>query len=171
MRSRTPATGYNTPTAHFRNRRCLARCRRRLGCTSRAQARGRSLLHHVPNRRPRFPTSTPPPEPSAHPSGFSIRSQQSSIGFNPTTFKTPVRTSVATEFNSGEHVYNTIKPPSPSIRITRQIGRETFCTHKTPTSPCAKFQKIGQTIFLENGFVSRPYALWGQTPHGYRLSV
>ena len=27
-----------------------------------------------------------------------------------------------------------------------------------------------KTIFLENGFVSRPYALWGQTPHGYRLS-
>ena len=33
---------------------------------------------HVPNRRPRFPTSTPPPGPSAHPSGFSIRSQQDS---------------------------------------------------------------------------------------------
>jgi len=49
-----------------------------------AQARGGSLLHHVPNRRPRFPTSTPPPGPSAHPSGFSIRSQQDSIGFNPT---------------------------------------------------------------------------------------
>ena len=31
LRDRTPATGYNTPTAHFRNRRCLARCRRRLG--------------------------------------------------------------------------------------------------------------------------------------------
>ena len=31
LRDRTPATVYNTPTAHFRNRRCLARCRRRLG--------------------------------------------------------------------------------------------------------------------------------------------
>ena len=31
LRDRTPATGYNTPTAHFRNRRCLAKCRRRLG--------------------------------------------------------------------------------------------------------------------------------------------
>ena len=31
LRGRTPATGYNTPTAHFRNRRCLAGCRRRLG--------------------------------------------------------------------------------------------------------------------------------------------
>ena len=50
----------------------------------RAQARGGSLLHHAPNRRPRFPRSTPPPGPSAHPSGFSIRSQQDSIGFNPT---------------------------------------------------------------------------------------
>ena len=37
----------------------------------------------VPNRRPRFPTSTPPPGPSAHPSGFSIRSQQDSASFNP----------------------------------------------------------------------------------------
>ena len=50
----------------------------------RAQARGGSHLHHAPNRRPRFPTSTPPPGPSAHPSGFSIRSLQDSIGFNPT---------------------------------------------------------------------------------------
>ena len=53
----------------------------RLRC--RAQARGGSLLHHVPNRPPRFPTSTPPPGPSAHPSGFSIRSQQDSVSFNP----------------------------------------------------------------------------------------
>ena len=49
-----------------------------------AQARGGSLLHHAPNRRPRFPRSTPHPGPSAHPSGFSIRSQQDSFGFNPT---------------------------------------------------------------------------------------
>mgnify|MGYP003293614032 CR=1 FL=1 len=38
---------------------------------------------HVPNRPLRFPRSTPPPEPSAHPSGFSIRSQRDSLGFNP----------------------------------------------------------------------------------------
>ena len=50
----------------------------------RAQASGGSLLHHAPNRRPRFPRSTPPPRPSAHPSGFSIRSQQDSFGSNPT---------------------------------------------------------------------------------------
>ena len=31
LRDRTPVAGHNTPTAHFRNRRCLARCRRRLG--------------------------------------------------------------------------------------------------------------------------------------------
>ena len=73
----------------------------------RAQARGGGLLHHVPNRPPRFPTSTPPPGPSTRPSGFSIRSQQDSIGFNPTVFKTPVRTSVATVFNSGEQQYYT----------------------------------------------------------------
>ena len=69
----------------------------------------------VPNRRPRFPTSTPPPGPSAHPSGFSIRSQQGSISFNPAAFKAPVRTSVATEFNSREQAYSTINPRSPSI--------------------------------------------------------
>ena len=71
-----------SPTTHvvaaFWNRRCLARCRRRLGRAYRAQTRGGSLLHHVPNRPPRFPTSAPPPGPSAHPSGFSIRSQQGS---------------------------------------------------------------------------------------------
>ena len=83
LRDRTPVAGHNTPTAHFRNRRCLARCRRRLGRASCAQARGGSLLHHVPNRRPWFPTSSPPPGPSAHPSGFSIRSQQDSASFNP----------------------------------------------------------------------------------------
>jgi hypothetical protein len=73
----------------------------------RAQARGGGLLRHAPNRPPRFPTSPPPPGPSARPSGFSIRSQQDSIGFNPTAFMAPVRTSVATEFNSGEHRYFT----------------------------------------------------------------
>ena len=35
--------------------------------------------------------------------------------FQPTAFKAPVHTSVATEFNSGEHTYDTIKPRSPSI--------------------------------------------------------
>ena len=77
----------------------------------RAQTRGGSLLHHVPNRPPRFPTSAPPPGPSAHPSGFSIRSQRDSIGFNPTAFKTPVRTPVATEFNSREQLYCLIFAP------------------------------------------------------------
>ncbi len=71
----------------------------------RAQALGGSLLHHVPNRPPWFPISTPPPGPSTHPSGFSVRSQRGSIGFNPTAFKAPVPTSVATEFNPGEQLY------------------------------------------------------------------
>ena len=75
----------------------------------------------VPNRPPWFPTSTPPPGPSAHLSGFSIRSQQGSISFNPTAFKAPVRTSVATEFNSGEHRYSTINPRLQSIGNPRQL--------------------------------------------------
>ena len=36
--------------------------------------------------------------------------------FQPTAFKTPVRTAVATEFNSGERTYSTINPCSLSIR-------------------------------------------------------
>ncbi len=41
--------------------------------------------------------------------------------FQPTAFMAPVRTSVATEFNSGERTYSTIKPRSPSTRKPRQI--------------------------------------------------
>ena len=44
--------------------------------------------------------------------------------FQPTAFMAPVRTSVATEFNSGERTYSTIKPRSPSIRKPRQIRHE-----------------------------------------------
>ena len=75
LRDRTPVTRYNTPKAHFRNRRCLAKCRRRLGRALRSSPR-RKPPPRVPNRQPWFPASTPPPGPSAHPSGFSIRSQQ-----------------------------------------------------------------------------------------------
>ena len=44
--------------------------------------------------------------------------------FQPTAFMAPVRTSVATELNSGEHTYSTIKPRSPSIRkiVGRVVG-------------------------------------------------
>ena len=48
LRGRTTAAGYNAPMTHFRNRRCLASCRRRLGRASRAQARGGSLLLTFP---------------------------------------------------------------------------------------------------------------------------
>ena len=51
--------------------------------------------------------------------------------FQPTTFMAPVRTSVATEFNSGEHAYNTIKPRSPSIGNSRQIRRAAFAQPST----------------------------------------
>ena len=39
--------------------------------------------------------------------------------FQPTAFMAPVRTSVATEFNSGERTYSTIKPRSPPTREPR----------------------------------------------------
>ena len=96
----------------------------------------------VPNRRPRFPTSTPPPGPSAHPSGFSIRSQQGSISFNPAAFKAPVRTSVATEFNSREQAYSTINPRSPSI------GK--FVPAANPPHGFEN-DKIGLTCFIISG--------------------
>ena len=44
--------------------------------------------------------------------------------FQPTAFMAPARTSVATEFNSGEHTYSTTKSRSPSIRKPRQFRRE-----------------------------------------------
>jgi len=110
LRDRTPVAGHNTPTAHFRNRRCLARCRRRLGRASCAQARGGSLLHHVRLFNP-----------------FSAGLGQ----FQPTAFMAPVRTSVATEFNSEEHTYDTIKPRSPSIPKARQIRRAAFAQPST----------------------------------------
>ena len=98
----------------------------------------------VPNRRPRFPTSTPPPGPSAHPSGFSIRSQQGSISFNPAAFKAPVRTSVATEFNSGERIYSStiafavyrkISDPQPAYPPTTE-GRSRRNSPATKSSGC-----------------------------------
>ena len=41
--------------------------------------------------------------------------------FQPTAFMSPVRTSVATEFNSGEQEHSTIKTRLPSIGKPRQI--------------------------------------------------
>ena len=115
----------------------------------RAQARGGGLLRHVPNRPPRFPRSTPPPGPSARPSGFSIRSQRdSALAFGsaiPSAFrprpskqsfsaatlrfqpdgssKAPVRTSVATEFNPGEQRYHTINLLFQSIGNSAARGK------------------------------------------------
>ena len=130
LRDRTPATGYNTPTAHFRNRRCLARCRRRLGralalkpaeeaSSSRSKSAAAVPDVNAPSRtvRPPFRLFDP----------FSAGLGQ----FQPTAFMAPVRTSIATEFNSGEHVYDTIKPPSPSIPKAQQICR---ATPSPPTS-------------------------------------
>ena len=65
LRGRTTAAGYNTPTAHFRNRRCLAECRRRLGrafalkpaeeassITFQIGRRGSRHQHPLPDRPP-----------------------------------------------------------------------------------------------------------------------
>ena len=123
LRGRTPATGYNTPKAHFRNRRCLAKCRRRLGRASLRSSPRRKPPPRIPNRPPWFPTSTPPR--TVHPPFRLFDPFSAGLGqFQPTAFMAPVRTSVATEFNSGEHIYSTIKPRSPSIRKPRQIQCE-----------------------------------------------
>jgi hypothetical protein len=122
LRDRTPATGYNTPTAHFRNRRCLARCRRRLGrafalkpaeeaSSSRSKSAAAVPDVNAPSRtvRPPFRLFDP----------FSAGLGQ----FQPSAFMAPVRTSVATEFNSGEHTYDTIKPRPPSIGNSETRGK------------------------------------------------
>ena len=63
LRDRTPVTGYNTPTAHFRNRRCLARCRRRLGCPAcrLSPKRGKSDARHPRGLSPREASKGPVP--------------------------------------------------------------------------------------------------------------
>ena len=108
----------------------------------RAQARGGGLLRHAPNRPPRFPTSTPPPGPSSHPSGFSIRSQKDSLGFNPTAVMAPVLTSVATKFNSGEHRYYTTNPGSVTLRALGAAARSNRRL-RHPASRCAPRARRG----------------------------
>ena len=54
LRDRTPATVYNTPTAHFRNRRCLARCRQRLG-----RALALKPVEEPPPSRPKSAAAVP----------------------------------------------------------------------------------------------------------------
>ena len=128
LRGRTTAAGYNAPMTHFRNRRCLAKCRRRLGrafalkpaeeASSIAFPIGRRGSRHqrpLPDRPPTFQAfrsvlsrarHSPLARLSPRPFGLGPQSkafQRLPIGFNPTAFKAPVRTSVATVFNSGEH--------------------------------------------------------------------
>ena len=90
--------------------------------------------------------------------------------FQPTAFKTPVHTSVATEFNSREHAYNTIKPRSPSIPKTRQIGREAS-KGPVPTTPRAcphvrngacPHTKRGLSPRVEPGIRGRPACAEGR---------
>jgi hypothetical protein len=123
LRGRTPATGYNTPTAHFRNRRCLARCRRRLG-----RAFALKPAEEASSSRSKSAAAVPDviaPSRTVRPP-FRLFDPFSAglCRFQPTALKAPVRTSVATEFNSGERTYSTIKPRSPSIRKPRQIQCE-----------------------------------------------
>ena len=120
LRDRTPVTGYNTPTAHFRNRRCLARCRRRLGC-----ARALKPAEEASSSRSKSAAAVPDvnaPSRTVRPPFRLFDPFSAGLGqFQPTAFMAPVRTSVATEFNSGEQTYDTIKPRPPSIGNSPQL--------------------------------------------------
>ena len=129
LRGRTPATGYNTPTAHFRNRRCLAK----MPTTLRLRISRSSPRRKPPPSRSQSAAAVPDinaPSRTVRPP-FRLFDPFSAglCRFQPTAFMAPVRTSVATEFNSGERTYSTIKPRSPSIRKPRQIRREKLPPH------------------------------------------
>ena len=130
----------------------------------RAQARGRSLLLTFPiggrgsrHRRPlpdRLPTlqafrsvlsetrHSPLARLSPRPFGLGPQSKafrRLPIGCNPTAFKAPVRTSVATEFNSGEHGYDTIPTRHPSIRALGNF----MLNRKTPLAVLIALRSVG----------------------------
>ena len=109
--------------SHFRNRRCLAKCRRRLGrafalkpaeeaSSSRSQSAAAVPDIDAPSRtvRPPFRLFDP----------FSARL----LRFQPDgSSKAPVRTSVATEFNPGEQRYHTINLLFQSIGNSAARGK------------------------------------------------
>ena len=111
----------------------------------------------VPNRRPRFPTSTPPPGPSAHPSGFSIRSQQDSTGFNPRlSWLSFVPPSPRSSIPESSHIVaqNRVRRLSENfIRENSCVAKATFVTggamltnrafvHKSLVPPCHTTRQI-----------------------------
>ena len=109
--------------SHFRNRRCLAKCRRRLGrafalkpaeeaSSSRSQSAAAVPDIDAPSRtvRPPFRLFDP----------FSARL----LRFQPNgSSMAPVRTSVATEFNPGEQRYHTINLLFQSIGNSAARGK------------------------------------------------
>ena len=102
--------------SHFRNRRCLARCRRRLGrdSTLKPAEETSSITFQIGRRgsRDRHPLQDRPPAIQAFRSVPSWTPSVSTHGSS----KTPVRTSVATKFNSGERGNITIYALLESIR-------------------------------------------------------
>ena len=70
--------------SHFRNRRCLAGCRRRLGraFALKPAEEASSITFQIGGRGSRH--QRPLPDRPPHPSGFSVRSQRDYFGFNPT---------------------------------------------------------------------------------------
>ena len=119
--------------SHFRNRRCLAKCRRRLGrafalkpaeeaSSSRSQSAAAVSDIDAPSRtvRPPFRLFDP----------FSARL----LRFQPDgSSKAPVRTSVATEFNPGEQRYHTIKLRLQSIGNSLEFTHLSASTDQTLT--------------------------------------
>jgi hypothetical protein len=107
--------------SHFRNRRCLAKCRRRLGrafalkpAEEASSSRSQSAAA-VPDIDASSRTVRPP---------FRLFDPFSAglLRFQPNGSSTaPVRTPVATEFNPGERHYDTKNLRPPSIRNSQKV--------------------------------------------------
>ena len=115
----------------------------------RAQARGGSLLHHAPNRRPRFPTSTPPPGSSAHPSGFSVRSQQDSFCFNPTAHQ---RLPFVPPLPQSSIPGSATMIPQTCLRRLSEISAKSFTiTCRLATTTSARTSRTNHTYHADAG--------------------
>ena len=127
------------------------RCRRRLGCavalkpaeeasSSRSKSAAAVPDVNAPSRtvRPPFRLFDP----------FSAGLDQ----FQPTAFKAPVRTSVATEFNPGEHEYDTIPARHPSIRARGNF----MLKRKAPFAVLVALGRVGKATRRQAPLPSSP---------------
>ena len=162
--------------SHFRNRRCLAGCRRRLGrafaLKPAEEASSITLQIGGHSSRDRPPRTVRPPFRLFDP--FTA----GHLRFQPNGSSTaPVRTSVATEFNSGEHHYDTTNQPPPSIRnskfgrrcklgdIQRQVCTDQSCHLRLRRTPLCLLFLISD--FGQN-FANQPHFSRGRVNLSFR---